>query len=126
MIVVVVLSLTDFDSLSQQKSTNSIASAIPLEIQTESGFEFDEFVTGRGRGYFQPSLQSLLECHLMRLGLVDVHLGDSKGVNGHHIFQELPSDGARDCFTPHRPLTYSLKLLTSGLKRYICWLLSLN
>ncbi len=29
------------------------------------GFEFDEFVTWSGRGCCQPSLPSLVECHLM-------------------------------------------------------------
>jgi len=35
------------------------------------GFKFDEFATGRGRGCCQPSLPLLVECHLMRLMLVD-------------------------------------------------------
>jgi hypothetical protein len=38
------------------------------------GSEFDESATGRRRGCCQPSLPSLVECHLMRLMLVDVHL----------------------------------------------------
>jgi hypothetical protein len=48
------------------------------------GFEFDEFVTGSGRGCYQPSLPSLVECHLMRLVLVDVHLVSGK--------ERLPDD----------------------------------
>jgi len=48
------------------------------------GFEFDEFVTWSGRGCCQPSLPSLVECHLMRLVLVDVHLVGCK--------ERLPDD----------------------------------
>jgi hypothetical protein len=40
------------------------------------GSEFDEFATGRGRGCSQPSPPLLVECHLMQLMLVDVHLVD--------------------------------------------------
>jgi hypothetical protein len=42
-----------------------------------AGSEFDNFATGRGR-YCQPSLASLVACHLLRLMLVDVYLVGGK------------------------------------------------
>jgi hypothetical protein len=48
------------------------------------GFGFDDFLTGRGRGRCQPSLPSLVECHLVRLALVDLHLVGGK--------ERLPDD----------------------------------
>jgi hypothetical protein len=41
-------------------------------------FRFNNFLTRRGRGCYLPSLLLLVECHLVRLVLVDLYLVSSK------------------------------------------------
>jgi hypothetical protein len=64
------------------------------------GSEFDEFVTGRGRSCCQPSLPSLVECHLMRgciMMWIYLHINDG-------LFQEARKsaniDGERATYAP--------------------------